>query len=262
MALGARAPAAPEVAAAPVTDQSGSGIDRAPEEGCASLAGPPAPIEPVAAVFDPDGTLVLSDAADRAAWRALFASRGRPLAEQLLESRILGRRDEDVFGELTSEFPGEDPAALAMKLSRYEAERAMPFGAVTGAVELVHRLHRRRVALAVVTSARRVGAEAKLVALGLLGYFSTLVVAEDVTRGKPHPEGYRLACRLGVNPSRVVGFEDSPSGVAAVKAAGMRCVAVATSHDPRTLDAADLVVPDLATVSWPLDWARRPSPRR
>lgn len=135
----------------------------------------------------------------------------------------------------------------------------MPFGAV----ELVHRLHRRGVALAVVISARRVGAEAKLAAPGLLGYFSTLVVAEDVAGGKPHPEGYRLACRrLGVDPSQVVGFEDSPSGVAAVKAAGMRCVALATSHDPRTLDAADLVVPDLATVSWPPDWAQRPSRRR
>jgi phosphoglycolate phosphatase-like HAD superfamily hydrolase len=42
-----------------------------------------------------------------------------------------------------------------------------------GAVELVHRLHRRGVALAVVISARRVGAEAKLAAPGLLGYFST-----------------------------------------------------------------------------------------
>jgi mannitol-1-/sugar-/sorbitol-6-phosphatase len=216
------------------------------------MAEPRAPIEPVAAVFDLDGTLVLSDAADRAAWRALFASRGRALAKELLESRILGRRDEDVLGELTSEFPGETPAALAMELSRYEAEQAMPFDAVTGAVELVHRLHRRRVALAVVTSARRVGAEAKLAALGLLGSFSTLVVAEDVAMGKPHPEGYRLACRrLGVDPSQAVGFEDSPSGVAAVKSAGMRCVAVATSHDPLTLGGADLIVPDLATVSWP-----------
>lgn len=53
----------------------------------------------------------------------------------------------------------------------------------------------------------------------------------------------------------MVGLEDSPSAVAAVKTAGVRCVAVAASHDPRTLGAVDLVVPDLATVSWPPDWA-------
>jgi hypothetical protein len=86
------------------------------------LPEPPAPIEPVAAVFDLDGTLVVSEAADRAAWRALFASRGRPLAEQLLESHILGRRDKDVLDELRSEYHGEDPAALAIELSHYEAE--------------------------------------------------------------------------------------------------------------------------------------------
>jgi phosphoglycolate phosphatase-like HAD superfamily hydrolase len=53
-------------------------------------------------------------------------------------------------------------------------------------------LHRRGVALAVVISARRVGAEAKLAAPGLLGYFSTLVVAEDVAGESPIPRAIDL----------------------------------------------------------------------
>lgn len=110
--------------------------------------------------------------------------------------------------------------------------------------------------LALVTSADRPYAQGLLRALGLLDAFATLVTGQDVARGKPDPEGYLAACEaLGLAPPQVVGFEDSPAGVAAVKCAGMRCVAVATTQPRQVLDAADLVITDFEDLEQ-VDWLR------
>lgn len=82
---------------------------------------------------------------------------------------------------------------------------------------------------AVVTSATRRLAEARLDAVGILP--KTLVAADDITRGKPDPEPYLLAARaLGVDPEHCVVFEDAPAGLAAGRAAGMTTVGV--DHNP------------------------------
>jgi len=107
--------------------------------------------------------------------------------------------------------------------------------------------------LALVTSAGRRYAEETLTELGVRPLFSVVVTAGDVTVGKPDPEGYLAAARrLGTAPAACVVFEDAPAGVAAAKAAGMYCVAVATTHPPEDLAGADQVVPDLTKVTWPL----------
>jgi sugar-phosphatase len=73
-----------------------------------------------------------------------------------------------------------------------------------------------------------------------------LVTDEDVQAGKPDPAGYLLALeRLGLAATDVVVVEDAPVGVQAGKEAGMRVIAVATTHPPCTLSAADVVVTDL-----------------
>ena len=57
--------------------------------------------------------------------------------------------------------------------------------------------------------------------------FSAVATGEEVVEGKPHPALYLLAAeRLGVPPAECVALEDSPRGVRAAKAAGMRCIAV------------------------------------
>lgn len=100
---------------------------------------------------------------------------------------------------------------------------------------------------AVVTSATRRLAEARLDAVGILP--KTLVAADDITRGKPDPEPYLLAARqLGVDPAPRVVFEDAPAGLQAGRAAGMTTVALATTHRAEHLDA-DLVVRDLSALS-------------
>lgn len=78
---------------------------------------------------------------------------------------------------------------------------------------------------------------------------SVLVTANDVTRGKPDPEAYLLAAaRLGVRSNRCVVIEDAPAGIRAAHAAGMRVIAVATTHSPAELGEADVRVERLTDI--------------
>lgn len=96
----------------------------------------------------------------------------------------------------------------------------------TGARELIARLHEQGVPCALVTMSYRVLAEAVAAQLPE-GSFSAIVAGDDVTHGKPHPEPYLLAARrLGVDITRCIGVEDSPTGVASVEASGARVIAV------------------------------------
>lgn len=114
-----------------------------------------------------------------------------------------------------------------------------------GTAELLAQLPADR--WAVVTSATRRLAEARLEEAGIRP--KMLIAADDITRGKPDPEPYLLgATRLGVDPARCVVFEDAPAGLTAGRAAGMRTVALATTHQRSEL-LADVVVRDLSAVS-------------
>jgi beta-phosphoglucomutase-like phosphatase (HAD superfamily) len=205
-----------------------------------------------AAVFDLDGTLVDSEARSHESWRVVLRSRGIPPDDGLIRS-FVGRRDVDVHGLLADRLPGHDPAELmAATSAHFHGPGQPPLGPLAGAVELVAAISAAGVPLALVTSARRRYAEQTLAELGVRDLFSVLVTADDVTVGKPDPQGYRAAAAaLGVPPAACVVFEDAPAGVAAAKAAGMSCVAVTTSHAAAELKAADVVVSDLTQIAWP-----------
>ena len=83
-------------------------------------------------------------------------------------------------------------------------------------------------------------------ALGAADRFQVIVSSEDVTRGKPDPQVFQLACqRLGLPPRRCVVVEDAPAGVQAAVAAGTRVVGVLMHHAAEALEPADLVVETL-----------------
>ena len=83
------------------------------------------------------------------------------------------------------------------------------------------------VKLGVVTTTCRANVEAVLAASGLSDAFSAVVSKEDVQAAKPDPECYRIACaRFDVAPTEAVALEDSPTGLAAARAAGLRAIAV------------------------------------
>jgi HAD superfamily hydrolase (TIGR01509 family) len=213
-------------------------------------------MDPSAAVFDLDGTLVLSEHRHRAVWAAFFSHRGIPLDEATTR-RLTGRRDVDSVADLAELFPGEGPDDLLAQLEEVAGSVELPaISPAPGAEDYVGLLAANGVPLALVTSALRPYVEEVLAGLGLTGAFHALVTAADVTSGKPDPEGSLLACaKLGVRPQDTVGFEDSPAGVAAMVAAGMPCVGIASSFEPEALAAADLVVTSLENLPWPpLPW--------
>jgi sugar-phosphatase len=102
---------------------------------------------------------------------------------------------------------------------------------------------------AVVTGCSTRMATARLAAAGLPSP-DVLITAEDVDHGKPHPDGYLLALhRLGVAAADAVAVEDAPVGVAAAKSAGIRTLAVTTTHPAQTLSDADAVVMSLDQIT-------------
>jgi sugar-phosphatase len=170
-----------------------------------------------------------------------------------LIASFAGRRGHEVLSELAHLFPGRTVEELFREVISYElGPEVLDAVPVPGAVLLVRSISALEVPIGVVTSGGRGYAEGQLARLGIRDLFDVLVTAEDVTEGKPSPEGFLAACaRLGVPPGQAVAFEDAPAGVAAAKAAGMPTVGVATTQTREALAAADLVVGDLTEVMWP-----------
>lgn len=206
-----------------------------------------------AAVFDLDGTLIHTEPRNRLLWRRLFEAHKVPHDDALIAS-FAGRRGHEVLAELIHLFPGRTAEDLFQEAIAFEEHPDYPAAEpVRGAVDFVRELYRVGVPLGIVTSGKRPYAEGLLEQLGIRALPDVVITADDVAVGKPHPEGFLAACRvLEVEPSKAVGFEDSPAGVAAARAAGMGfVVAVATTQPPELLAEADLVVGDLTELRWP-----------
>ncbi len=138
-----------------------------------------------------------------------------------------------------------EAVALA-DIDRIELASTADTVALPGAREITSRLPAG--GWAVFTSANRALAVARL-AEAAIPAPPVLLTADDVARGKPHPDGYRMALvRLGAKPSRSVVIEDAPSGIAAARAAG---VGIVIGIGQRAIGApVDAVVADLGAVTW------------
>ncbi|MFJ9160811.1 HAD-IA family hydrolase [Streptomyces griseoviridis] len=196
-----------------------------------------------ALLFDNDGTLVSSLASVDRCWTRWAGEYG-VTAEDFARVGLHGRPAAEIAADL---LPADVVPAAVARIEELEVAD-VPGGGVEllpGTLEFLGPLPADR--WAVVTSATRRLAEARLGAVGILP--KTMVAADDVRRGKPDPEPYLLAARaLGVDPADCVVFEDAPAGLLAGRAAGMTTVALTTTHTAAEL-VADLVVRDLSALS-------------
>jgi beta-phosphoglucomutase len=196
-----------------------------------------------ALLFDFNGTLSDDERVQCEIFRELFAEH-RPLSEAEYFDELAGLSDP----EIVAQWLGADHPAAAQLLegrTRLFLERVGDGSTVAPDVREAVLRAVGRARLAVVSGAARSEVETVLRAAGI-AVFDVIVSAEDVTRGKPDPEGYlRALDLLGLRGARAAAIEDTPPGVTAAKAAGLYCVAVLGTVHRERLREADEIVPRL-----------------
>lgn len=175
-------------------------------------------------LFDMDGTVVNSIAAAERVWADWARRQGLDVAAFL--PTIHGVRAIETIARLT--LPGVDPMREADALLKAEAADIDGILPIAGAAAFLASLPAER--WAIVTSAPRELALLRITAAGI-PLPAILVAAEDVSRGKPAPDCFRLAAeRLGVDARDCLVFEDAPAGISAAEAAGATVVVISATH--------------------------------
>jgi HAD superfamily hydrolase (TIGR01509 family) len=197
-------------------------------------------------MFDFNGTLSNDEHLLFGILAGLFAEQGRPLSEDVYFERLAGLSDPEIVRLWLGEDHPAVEAVLAERVTRYRAQ-VSDGSTISPAARDAVRHAAERVPVAVVSGAHREEIEPALAAAGLAEAVGVLVTTEDVERGKPDPAGYLLALELlgAIPPGEATAFEDTEAGVAAAKAAGMRCVAIPGTHAPERLALADELAPAL-----------------
>jgi mannitol-1-/sugar-/sorbitol-6-phosphatase len=194
-----------------------------------------------AILFDLDGVLVDSSEVVQRTWNRWAALRG--VHEPDLVQRAHGRRSVETVRAVA---PHLDAAREVEWLATVELADLEGIVALPGASSVFQTVTDSQ--RAIVTSGGRELARRRLERVRL-PVPNVLIAAEDVSEGKPSPEGYlQGALRLGRSPSRCVVIEDTPAGVQAGRAAGATVLALSTTFPKEALGGADVVVDSLASV--------------
>ena len=197
------------------------------------------------ALFDWDGVIIDSSSHHEESWERLAVEVGKPLVPGHFRQGF-GRKNEFIIPEILGWT--NDLAEIRRLSLRKEAlyrvvvaERGVE--ALPGVTTWLQRLRDAGVPCAIGSSTHRANIELSLEMIGIVRYFDAIVTAEDVSHGKPDPEVFLTgAARVNRAPQNCVVFEDALVGIAAARAGGMKVVAVATTHPPEELTAADRVV--------------------
>jgi len=199
---------------------------------------------PHAIVFDFNGTLSHDEPILCEIFMELFAEHGKPLSAQEYFDELAGLSDPEIVRTwLGRDHPDVDEV-IEERIVRYRAAVANGSSVPPDLREAV-RFAAERVPLAIVSGAARAEIEPVIGAAGIAECFSAIVPAEDVSSGKPHPDGYRRAHALlgqDLDAGDFLAIEDTEAGVASAKSAGMQCVAVLGTLAPARLAQADEIV--------------------
>jgi beta-phosphoglucomutase len=198
-------------------------------------------------LFDFNGVIIDDEPQHCEALIATLDHYGHRLDRETYYRDYLGFDDRECF-RFTFERQGREPderlivEAIELKNAHYERAVRSSMQLVPGAADFIETAALDGLRLGIVSGALRREIELVLELAGLRAHFDTIVAAEDVAACKPDPQGFlRGRESLDVARPRCVIVEDSLPGLAAARAAGIRCAMLTTSHGENACVGADLV---------------------
>lgn len=196
-----------------------------------------------AVLFDIDGTLFNSDGLHLAVFQDVLSeyqyNGGERISEEFFMQRIAGKQNKMICKDLFPEWDEDQSVAFSTykeQCFRELAAERLSSLVTPGLPMLLSHLETNGVRCAAVTNAPRANAELMLGSIDRLGWFEPLIIGDECTHAKPHPEPYLAAMRaLGVNADECIAVEDSPSGAAAAVASGARTIGITSTQSDAAL---------------------------
>jgi beta-phosphoglucomutase len=184
-----------------------------------------------ALLFDIDGTLTDTDPLHIRAFNAMLAQFGRSITNEEYLSRVMGFTNAEIMRDFFPDKSPEDHQALAdWKEAAFRELAGTELHPTKGLLDLMDWSDAEGIPMAAVTNAPVRNAELILRGLGIRERFRTIVIGDDLPRGKPDPLPYLVAGeRLAVACRDCVAFEDSRSGMRSASGAGTLAIGVLSS---------------------------------
>ncbi len=199
-----------------------------------------------AVIFDLDGVIADSHPIHEAAWKTLFTEQGLHPPKMNLDFLYAGHPRREIFRHFLGALPKAKIEELGRRKDELYTSLVHTLAPKPGLLRVLDELAAAGIAMAVGTSAQRRRTMETLEHFGIIGRFGAVVTGDDVGATKPAPEIFLRAAKL-VNAAakNAVVVEDSPVGVQAAHAAGMKCVGYAPPErieDLRRAGADDAIL--------------------
>ena len=193
-------------------------------------------------LFDLDGVIIDTEPQYDMFWRQ--TEEHYQLGIENFEKKIKGTTLPNILNQYFSHLSPEEQAGIARR--NREFELSMDYGEIPGAVAFVRELKSNGISIGLVTSSDDTKLKVVFRRMQFAGLFDTVVSANRITQGKPHPMCYLLAAEdLKARPADCFVFEDSFAGIQSGNAAGMKVVGLATTNPAAAIqDKVVKVIPD------------------
>ncbi len=205
----------------------------------------------LAVIFDMDGVLIDSGPIHFKSWKRLANEIGVKFTKDYFNNSF-GKQGIPILKDLVGKEKGRKKLEEWVELKEvyYREMIKKNLKPLPGVINLIKNLKQNFFKLGIATSGPIENVNLILENLNINKYFDCVITANDIKNGKPAPDVFLMVSRkLNIPPTCCLVIEDAPVGIEAAKKAGMKCIALTTTHKKEELLQANLVINNLTKIN-------------